>query len=95
MVGVDDDDRPAGFVAVARQDEGAAAIDMLAVDPSAQRTGLGAALTAHAVDWMRDHHITMAIVETGGDPGHASARRTYEAAGFTKMPIARYFMVLE
>ena len=93
-VSVDDEDCPVGFVAVLRHDDGSAAIDMLAVDPAAQRAGLGTALTRHAINWMRDHDITLAIVETGNDPGHAPARRTYEGAGFTKMPIARYFMVL-
>jgi hypothetical protein len=44
---------------------------------------------------MRVGSAPTAIGETGGDPGHAPARRTYEAAGVTKMPIARYFMVLE
>jgi hypothetical protein len=34
------------------------------------------------------------MVETGGDPGHAPARRTYEKAGYTLMPIARYFKAL-
>jgi ribosomal protein S18 acetylase RimI-like enzyme len=67
---------------------------MLAVDPAAQRVGLGTALTTHAVNWMRARGVTLAVVETGGDPGHAPARQTYELAGFTLMPIARYFMVL-
>jgi hypothetical protein len=31
------------------------------------------------------------MVETGGDPGHAAARRTYEKAGCVLLPIARYF----
>src|SRR5215475_4512417 len=93
-VSVDHEDRPVGFVAVAKQDDGTAAIEMLAVDPTAQGAGLGTALTRYAIDWMRDRGITLAIVETGNDPGHAPARRTYEGAGFTKMPIARYFMVL-
>ena len=31
------------------------------------------------------------LVETGGDPGHAAARRTYEKAGCVLLPIARYF----
>jgi len=35
--------------------------------------------------------MRVAMVETGGDPGHAAARRTYEKAGFTLVPIARYF----
>jgi hypothetical protein len=33
----------------------------------------------------------VAMVETGGDPGHAPARRAYEKAGFALLPIARYF----
>jgi hypothetical protein len=30
------------------------------------------------------------MVETGGEPGHAAARRTYEKAGYVILPIARY-----
>ena len=32
----------------------------------------------------------MALVGTGGDPGHAPARRAYEQAGFTALPIVNY-----
>lgn len=39
--------------------------------------------------------MDIAVVETGGDPGHVPARRTYEAAGFTLLPIARYFQLLQ
>jgi hypothetical protein len=35
--------------------------------------------------------MTTVMVETGGDPGHAPARRTYESAGFRPFPVARYF----
>jgi hypothetical protein len=38
--------------------------------------------------------MTVAMVETGGDPGHAAARRTYEKAGYILLPIARYFKSL-
>ena len=34
--------------------------------------------------------MTTAMVETGGDPGHAPARSTYEAAGFRHFPV-KYF----
>lgn len=64
---------------------------MLAVDPEHQNQGLGTALTERAVDWIRESGMTIALVETGGDPGHAPARRTYEKSGFTLLPIARYF----
>jgi hypothetical protein len=31
------------------------------------------------------------MVETGGDPGHAPSRSVYEAFGFERWPVARYF----
>jgi hypothetical protein len=38
--------------------------------------------------------MTVAMVETGGDSGHAPARRDYEKAGYTLLPVARYFKAL-
>jgi hypothetical protein len=35
--------------------------------------------------------MKVAMVETGGDPGHTAARRTYEKAGYVLLPIVRYF----
>jgi len=35
--------------------------------------------------------MKVAMVETGGDPGHAPARHVYEKAGYTLLPIARYY----
>jgi GNAT superfamily N-acetyltransferase len=69
-------------------------IDMLAVDPDYQGRGIGAALTETASAWLLKSGARVAMVETGGDPGHAPARRTYEKAGFGLMPIARYFRAL-
>jgi ribosomal protein S18 acetylase RimI-like enzyme len=66
-------------------------ISMLAVDPDHQTGGIGTALTEFALDRLKDAGMRIAMVETGGDPGHAPARRTYERAGFTLLPIARYF----
>jgi hypothetical protein len=34
------------------------------------------------------------MVETGGDPGHAAARRTYQNVGYVHLVIARYFKKL-
>jgi hypothetical protein len=34
--------------------------------------------------------MTLAVVATGGDPGHAPARATYERAGFTGCPQVWY-----
>ena len=69
-------------------------IYMIAVDPDFQQRGIAAALTRYALDWFKQQGMTTAMVETGGDPGHAPARRTYEAAGFRNFPAARYFRKL-
>ena len=59
---------------------------ILAVDPQFQR---------HSHDRARAAGMTMMMVETGGDPGHAPARHTYEAAGYQRWPVARYFKNLQ
>jgi ribosomal protein S18 acetylase RimI-like enzyme len=66
-------------------------ISMLAVDPDHQGDGIGTALTEFALDRLKDAGMKVAMVETGGDPGHAAARRTYEKAGYVLSPVARYF----
>ena len=66
-------------------------ISMLAVDPDYQGGGIGTALTEFALEGLKDSGMKVAVVETGGDPGHAPARRAYEKAGLVLLPIARYF----
>lgn len=66
-------------------------ICVLAVDPGHQRRGVASALMEHAYALIREAGMTMVMVETGDDPGHAPARNTYEAAGFERWPVARYF----
>ena len=66
-------------------------ISILAVDPDQQEGAIGTALTEFALERLKEDGMTVAMVETGGDPGHAAARRTYEKAGFVLLPIARYF----
>jgi GNAT superfamily N-acetyltransferase len=61
------------------------------VDPDFQRRGIAARLTAHALAWFKQAGMSIAMVETGGDPGHAPARRAYESSGFRLVPVARYF----
>ena len=75
-------------------DERMGGIDMIAVDPVHQRAGIGSLLTTHALAWMKANGMRLAMVETGGDPGHAPARRTYEHAGFAPLPVVRYFREL-
>jgi GNAT superfamily N-acetyltransferase len=83
-----------GFVAATLRSEVVGEIEMLAVDPYDQGRGTGSALTRHATAWLRDRGMRVAVVETGGDPGHAPARRVYQEAGYTMLPVARYFMAL-
>ena len=84
-----------GFVNVAfDEDARSAEIYMIAVEPAAQRQGIATKLTDLALDEMRTRGIDLAIVATGGDPGHAPARATYEKAGFTGVPQVWYSRLL-
>jgi GNAT superfamily N-acetyltransferase len=89
----DADGATIGFVAteIYHPERNMGEISMLAVDPDHQGGGIGTALTEFALDRLKDAGMTVAMVETGGDPGHAAARRTYEKAGYVQLPIARYF----
>ncbi|WP_242072512.1 GNAT family N-acetyltransferase [Microcoleus sp. FACHB-68] len=69
-------------------------LDMVAVDPDFQGRGIGSALIEFALAWMKDAGMSIAMVETGGDAGHAPARHTYEKVGFELFPVARYFKKL-
>lgn len=67
---------------------------MIAVDPKAQNKGVGKALTETATEWLGEAGMRVAMIETGGDDGHAPARRVYENAGYTALPAVRYFKAL-
>lgn len=66
-------------------------IYVIAVAPDFQRQGIGRALMEHSQNRAMDAGMTMMMVETGGDPGHAPARAVYEAGGYQRWPVARYF----
>jgi GNAT superfamily N-acetyltransferase len=90
-----DDGTPVGFIAVVLNDELTSGdIEMLAVDPAHQRQGIAQALISFALDYMRAAGVQVAGVVTGGDPGHAPARQAYEKAGFTALPLVRYYQAL-
>ena len=88
--------RPVGFVAIGLNafHERMGVIEIIGVDPDYQRRGISSRLTEFATNHMRKNGMDIAVVETGGDPGHLPARAAYEAAGFTLLPIARYFRLL-
>ena len=85
----------AGFCALRlHPEDGIGEVYMIAVDPDSQRRGIARALIAHSERWLREAGMSVAMVETGGDPGHAPARSAYESAGYRVLPIARYFKKL-
>lgn len=87
--------RALGFVAAKlRREQELGEIYMIAVDPGAQGQGIGTALTVVATDWLRKSGMGVAMIETGGDRGHAPARRIYEKAGYTPLPAVRFFKSL-
>jgi len=82
----------AGFLTYTlKHEEKQGDVYLLAVHPDYQNRGVGVALNNVALDRFRESGMKLASVETGGDPGHAPARRSYEKAGYTLLPIARYF----
>jgi len=66
-------------------------VQFLVVDPAHQNHGVGTMLNVFALERMKERGVRLARVETGGDPSHAPARRSYEKAGFVPLPLVRYF----
>ncbi len=67
---------------------------LLAVHPDDQNRGIGTDLNLFALQKMREGGMKLAVVGTGGDEGHAPARRSYEKAGYTGLPLVRYYQAL-
>ena len=85
----------AGFIAYeVNLAEKSGEVYLLAVHPDHQNVGIGTALNTFVLDEMQRRGVRLAVVATGGDPGHAPARRTYEKAGYTEIPLARYYKAL-
>jgi GNAT superfamily N-acetyltransferase len=86
---------PVGFIAYeVNVAEGSGEVDLLAVHPDHQNHGIGTALNTFVLDEMKARGVRLAVVATGGDPGHAPARRSYEKAGYTGLPLVRYYKAL-
>jgi GNAT superfamily N-acetyltransferase len=90
------DGRVVGFAAARIVDERRriGEVQILGVDPSAQRIGVGGALTREAEAWLLDLDLDVAVIGTGGDPGHAPARALYESLGYQAFPVVQYYKVL-
>ncbi|MEP7188289.1 MAG: GNAT family N-acetyltransferase, partial [Roseiflexaceae bacterium] len=69
-------------------------VQLLAVHLAHQNRGIGTLLNNVALHNMHERGMTMAVVGTGGDAGHAPARAAYEKVGYTALPLARYYKVL-
>jgi ribosomal protein S18 acetylase RimI-like enzyme len=69
-------------------------VQMLAVHPEYQNQGIGTELNLFAIHKMVAAGMKLAVVGTGGDEGHAPARRSYEKAGYTPLPLVRYYQAL-
>jgi len=81
-----------GFVAYELHvEEQTGEVQLLAVHPDYQNLGIGTELNNLALEKMKESEMRMAVVGTGGDPSHAPARRSYEKAGYTALPLVRYY----
>lgn len=66
-----------------------------AVSSSCRGHGVGPAMYAFVQEEMRREGMKFASVTTGGDDGHAPARRAYEKAGFKRfLPSVKYYKEL-
>jgi GNAT superfamily N-acetyltransferase len=85
----------AGFIVYALNDaEKMGVVELLAVHPEYQHRGVATSLNTFALDQMRASGMTMASLQTGGDPGHAPARKAYEKAGYRAFPTVWYYQLL-
>lgn len=71
------------------------AIHIIAIAPDRQGQGLGKHLMQFAESQIRDAGMSMVMVETVDDSGHAPARSAYETSGYQRWPVARYFKKLQ
>ena len=88
------DGKVVGFISY-RVDGKIGEIQGNAVDPDCRGMGLGTAQYRFVLDRMKEEGAEFACVYTGGDDGHAPARRAYEAVGFEAyLPSRKYFKKL-
>src|SRR5699024_7827900 len=80
-----DDGRPAGWSCTQLHPEDRMSeVDGRDVDPDCHRRGIGTALMERSFARACEAGMTMVMVETGDDDGHAAARSAYESTGFER-----------
>jgi ribosomal protein S18 acetylase RimI-like enzyme len=85
----------AGFIACRlNRSDFSGEVEYLAVHPRAQGRGIAHKLNLKALQHMKHEGMHLAVVATGGDPAHAAARRAYEKAGYSSLPLVRYYQHL-
>jgi GNAT superfamily N-acetyltransferase len=86
-----------GFAAARVADAGRriGEVHIVGVDPGAQLTGVGAALVRHAEELLREQGMAVVFIGTGGDPGHAPARRLYASLGYRPFPVIQHYKRLD
>lgn len=86
------DGKVVGFVAYEfHEKDETGEVTLLAVHPEYQNLGIGTELNVIALQKMEGAGMKLAVVGTGGDESHAPARRSYEKAGYTALPLVRYY----
>jgi ribosomal protein S18 acetylase RimI-like enzyme len=72
-----------GFVCFSTEADGRVGeIGLNAVHPDHAGRGIGTEMVRRVLARLKARGAALATVSTGGDPGHAPARRAYEKAGF-------------
>ena len=85
------DEKVVGFIAFEYFDDKTAEVQLLAVHPGYQNRGIGTRLNTFALQKMKENGVILAVVGTGGDGSHAPARASYEKAGYTALPLVRFY----
>ncbi|MGH3888997.1 MAG: mycothiol synthase [Pseudonocardiaceae bacterium] len=80
LLAVDSQDRLRGFHWTKVHADGRGEVYVLGVDPDAQGTGLGGALTAAGLEYLRERGMAEVLLYVESD--NASALRTYQQLGF-------------
>ena len=85
------DGKVVGYIAYELNDDKTGEVQLLAVLPEYQNHGIGTQLNTFALQQMKEGGMELAIVSTGGDESHTPARRSYEKAGYTALPLVKYY----